>query len=550
MSVTAFKRGERIYLRTAYGMREACKRLPGARWDPSEKAWHVPATTAAAGAVDRAFGHFGLQVDDDVHLLLEGARAARDALRFKDARDLPEIPARVPGGGASWLHQRQAFHFAKELDAAMLAMDMGTGKSMTAIALLEEWDAKRALILCPLSVCGVWPKQFGKHAVSEWETITPPPKSTIAKRAAYVAHPLMFPGAEKQVVILNYESAWREAMSALLGKYDWDVVILDESHRIKAAGGKASMFASRLRDRSRRRLCLTGTPMPHSPIDIYAQYRFLDPGIFGTSKNRFQNRYAVMGGFNNHQVVEWQNQEELTERIGSIAFFVGKEVLDLPDAVHMERTFQLGPKSMLLYRQLEKDFIGEVEEGVVLASNALTRSLRLRMATSGHTKTEAGVVALLDDEREKLLADVLADLPAREPVVVFATFHQDLEAIKRVCERQGRRYGELSGRRRDGLTGDSTMSTDIDVLGAQIKSGGTGIDLTRSHYVVYYNVDWSLGDYEQSLSRTHRPGQEHAVTYIHLIAERTVDETVMAALGQKKSTIEAVVEAAKKGALA
>ena len=67
---------------------------------------------------------------------------------------------------------------------------------------------------------------------------------------------------------------------------------MDESHRLKSPSGKISRFASQLSDRSRRRLALSGTPMPHSPLDIYAQYRALDKSVFGVHHQQFKNRYA------------------------------------------------------------------------------------------------------------------------------------------------------------------------------------------------------------------------------------------------------------------
>ena len=83
------------------------------------------------------------------------------------------------------------------------------------------------------------------------------------------------------IVIVNYESAWRKPLGQWLKDQHWDLLIMDESHRIKNASGETSRFVSQLSDRSRRRLALTGTPMPHSPLDIYAQYRAIDKSIFG-----------------------------------------------------------------------------------------------------------------------------------------------------------------------------------------------------------------------------------------------------------------------------
>ncbi len=538
---------DRIYIETPFQLKEACKSLPGARWSPAARAWHIPATIAAAQAFIDTFSGQQIEMTRDVIALLESARRAADAQSIKSANNLPDIPTRT----TAWAHQRRAFHFAKHLDAAMLAMAMGSGKTLTAIGLLQEWDAKNVLIICPVSVMGVWPGEFAKHSVDieEWHIVAGDPRMPVSARVESIAKGIVHAQKhdKRSVSIVNYESAWRDNMALLLKTHSWDCVIADESHRIKSAAGKASRFASLIGKQAKHRVALTGTPMPHSPLDIYAQYRFLDPGIFGTSKNRFMNRYAVMGGYENRQVKEWQNIDDLQKKFASIAYIVSKEeaLPDLPDRLWMERTFQLSEKGLRAYKMMEKDFIVAVDEGVIVANNAMAKSLRLRQITSGHSRTEDGRTVIIDDGREKLLEDVLTELPDDEPVVVFSVFHPDLDAIARVTERLGRRYGELSGRRRDGLTDSSKMNPAIDVLGCQIKSGSLGVDFTRAAYAIYYNAGWELGDYEQSLDRIHRPGQTRTTRYIQLIAEDTIDRVVYKALRDKKSVVDAVLDAVR-----
>jgi len=543
--------GERIFIKTEFANRPLCKQIPSYRWHPEEKVWHYPATVATVQRILEVFAGKELVPDVGVSEMMRQASRAADAQRFKDATDnLPRPPVRTE----AWLHQRRAFAFGSNLPATMLAMDMGTGKSLVSIALAQFHQAKRVLILCPVSVIGVWPKQFATHAIDpeEWHIVAPSNKSAVRDRAIRIAAELRYAEARRQsvVVIINYESAWRPAMAELLKNVAWDDVILDESHRVKSAGGKASMFATALRRRSNQRIGATGTPMPHSPLDIYAQYRFLDPGVFGTSKNRFQNRYAVMGGYEGREVKGWQNMEEFQQRFESIAFVVSSEeaLPDLPGAFPpIERSFQLGGKALKVYVDLAKDFVSGVDGGLIVASNSLTRILRFRQITSGHVKDEAGNIHHLDNGREKLLEDLLRDeIPRGEPVVVFAAFTADLEAIQRVTEGLGLRYGELSGNRRDGLAADSTMAPDIDVLGCQIKSGGTGVDFTRSAYAVYYSIGYELGDYLQSRKRLDRPGQIHKVRFIHLIADNApIDRVMLEALAERRDLVEAILSAAR-----
>lgn len=289
-------------------------------------------------------------------------------------------------------------------------------------------------------------------------------------------------------------------------------------------------------------MCLTGTPMPHSPLDIYSQYRFLDAAIFGTNFREFRDRYAACDRQFPSRVLSWKNMEEFESKLRLLMFRCGQDVLDLPPITHNIRTATLPPVARRIYDQLEEDLCAEVKDGVITVANALVKLLRLQQITSGYVLADDETVEReLHEEKRRMLADILEDLPTREPVVVFARFRRDLDAIAYVAQKLGRRYGELSGRSKDGLTDRATMSDEIDVLGCQMQSGGVGVDLTRASVAVYYSVGYSLGDYEQSLARAHRPGQDRPVRVYHLVCEDTVDREVYTALDKKQQVVEAIL---------
>jgi len=98
----------------------------------------------------------------------------------------------------------------------------------------------------------------------------------------------------------------------------------------------------------------------------------------------------------------------------------------------------------------------------------------------------------------------------------------------------------MSGRQKD-LTADATFPDDLDLLAVQMQAGGVGIDLSKARFSIYFSVGFSLGDYEQSLARVHRPGQLHKVFYIHMLAQNTVDEKIYMALKNKKNIINSIV---------
>lgn len=472
-----------------------------------------------------------------------------------------------PPRHALWEHQAEALRFAEGKPGVLLAHGMGGGKTRTTIELLETTDAMRVLVLCPKSVTGVWPDQITQHATRDWHTWNglvlgargPLNNPTVAKRAealiqqTTMATKIGLPFA----AVVNYEASWQGQMAAAIEGTPWDVLVCDESHRLKSPGGKASRFAAKLakqiRARGGRVIALTGTPMPHTPLDIFAQMRVIDPEPFGYAHRPFVQRYGqpqtiyVAGGKQQtiYTGIRPERMGLFTEQLAGVMHQVRQDDLDrslgLAEPTDLYRTCQLSPATRKVYDRLERDLIAEIDGGVVTAANAMVLVLRLAQATQGFARdADTGDTQMLCDPPEKaaLLADLLEDID--EPVVVFCRFRHDLDQVERIARDKGRTYGELSGRRRDGLTSESRMA-DVDILGAQLQSGGVGIDLTRASVGVYFSLDFKLAEHDQSRKRLHRPGQKHHVRFIHLLAEDTVDQAVFGALGKRREVINAVL---------
>jgi SNF2 family DNA or RNA helicase len=278
--------------------------------------------------------------------------------------------------------------------------------------------------------------------------------------------------------------------------------------------------------------------MPHSPLDVYAQFRFLDASIFGPSFNAFKQRYAVMGGFQNKQVTAYKNLDELEALMRRVTFRVGKDVLELPPETHVTYRSTLSPECQALYRAVEEDFIAEVEGGTITVANALVALLRLQQIAGGWVKTDDERYRRVDWAKQRLLEDTLEDIGTEEAVVVFCRFHADLDAVHEACASLGYTSLELSGRRAELAR---WQAGEAQVLAAQISSGGVGVDLSHARYAIYYSLSFSLGEYDQALSRVHRPGQTRPVEHIHLVARHTVDEKIMRALERRAEVIQAIL---------
>jgi SNF2 family DNA or RNA helicase len=282
--------------------------------------------------------------------------------------------------------------------------------------------------------------------------------------------------------------------------------------------------------------------MPHDPLDIWSQYRFLDPAIFGTSFHSFKKRYAELGFFNEPK--KWINQDELRALFHLLTYTVDSSVLDLPPVTHQMLSINLGDDVMKHYKKFKKDLAAEINGGLITADNVLVRAIRLQQLTSGffvdeNTKT---LVELSCRAKEEALNDWLDSIPRDAPKVVFTRFTHDLDTIQRAAIEAGLRYGEVSGRRND-LTVESTMRDDIELYGINIQSGGVGVDLSRSSYGLYYSIDWNRGNYDQSIARLLRPGQAGNCHFTHLVAADTVDPEIYEAFEEGRSLTDALTKA-------
>jgi SNF2 family DNA or RNA helicase len=461
-------------------------------------------------------------------------------IKTADPADLPPPPIKTK----PWAHQVRAFNWALPKKAAYLAMAPGAGKSAITVALAAGRAHRRVLIICPKSVIAGWPSQFKQHGTHDVLAVALD-KGTVAKRVetAQQCLDLAQIRGQQAVVVVNYEAVPSAAMQAFIRAANFDFVVADELHKCKSASGLISKTVHQLfRGRDIHRLGLSGTPLPHSPLDAWGQMRFLDETAFGGARSwtQFRLRYSRPNPMFPSKVDEWINQQELSDRLAPYMLQVGYDALDLPTYHHVVREVELGQKTRALYRELEKEFYAEVETGEITAANALTRLLRLQQVAAGFVTQDDRQIIEVGDEKRDMLHEVIEALPTGEPIVVFARFRHDLDVIASVTKALGLRYGEVSGRRNDLV--ESRMPSGIDVLGAQLQAGGVGVDLTRASFCCYFNLGFSLSDYVQSLARTHRPGQTRHVTYFHLVSKGTVDERVYRALDERRDVVSAVME--------
>ncbi|NLT17304.1 MAG: DEAD/DEAH box helicase, partial [Clostridiales bacterium] len=341
-----------------------------------------------------------------------------------------------------------------------------------------------------------------------------------------------------------------------------DLIICDESQRIKNPRAAQSKALHRLGDRARYKLILSGTPVSNSPLDLWSQYRFLNPFVFGTSYFQFEKKHAVMGGptINGkpRKLVGYRDLDGIMERAYSVASRATKaDALDLPEKTFENRPVPLSPTEMRAYRQMQHESLVWLGAQEVTAQNVLTRMLRLQQITGGFLKPDEGdgKTQQLGTSKLDALRDIVEDYVLEEgrKLVVFFRFKAEGRAICQMLDEvlkvpQGRppAYGFIDGSikqvEREGAVKRFQTSPDSRVFVTNIDTGGLGITLHAASCEVFYSLNFNYAAYAQALDRVHRIGQRHPCHYIHLVAPGTIDEHVLAALEAKQDMAVSLVD--------
>lgn len=417
---------------------------------------------------------------------------------------------------------------------------MGMGYQMKKI--------RRVLVVAPTSVCPVWPKDISDYADFKCRVgvLLGSKDKRLRELEAVSSHPL----EALKVCVINYESVWRDDIFDKLIEYDPDMIIADESQRIKTHDAQQSKAMHKLGDRARYKLILSGTPVQNNAIDIYSQYRFLDPTVFGTNYYAFRSRYAIMGGFNQRQIIGYRDMDKLIRKEYSIAYRVTKaEALDLPEQTFITKNIPLEGKAKQLYDKIKRDSFAELESGgQISAPTVLVKLLRLQQFTGGFIQPDEGKTEFVFDGKLKALEDIIDDYVIGEDkkLVIFCRFRPEIDLITKLIKKKKLGfisiYGDIKIEDRGAIVEDFQKNRDTRIALLQIATAGLGITLTAADTCVYYSVDFNYAAYSQSLARIHRIGQKNICTYIQLVVEKTIDERVYKALAKKEDLATTVID--------
>lgn len=452
-----------------------------------------------------------------------------------------------------WAHQKNAVERALGCrDFAILA-EMGTGKTLTVITILRHLYEKYGRVLRTLVVTPPITLQNWKR---EWES-----GSKVGDRVR-IAHG---PRAKRleaieggEIVLTNYESLIMPDVFKKLERWVPEVIVYDESSRIKDYKSKRTKAALKLSMLARHRYILTGTPILNSPVDIFTQFKAMDLGeTFGENFFTFRARYlydANSGMPQSKYFPNWKIRpgalEEINKKIYTKAVRVTKaECLDLPPLVKKTLYVDLTPEQEKAYLEMKKEFITYIQDQACVATIALTKAQKLMQIVTGFAQVNDKPVPLSAKPRLDVLKDLLTELTPEHKVIVWAVYKQNYLVISNICKALGIEYveihGEIPDKEKFAAVDKFNLDPKIRVLIGHPGSGGIGINLTASDYSIYFSRGFSLEHDLQSEARNHRGGSEihERITRIDIVAQGTIDEAITKALANKQTISETVLRA-------
>lgn len=479
-------------------------------------------------------------------------------------------------------HQRTAFNRSRDARDFALLMEMGTGKTKVGIDTAAWQYAKNdinfMLVVAPNGVHRNWILREVPAHLPDWVPRRMAIWSSEMKAAEKKAYQALwdpkFTGM--RILAVNVEAFgvperfWRTKrngpmkfgteLQKILNAFSvlW---IVDESTKIKTPGSRRTKRIIAQGKRAYSRRIMTGTPVTNSPMDLYAQFKFMGPQYLGYSNfYSFKHRYAEWQTEKNWKtdkeyetLVGYKNLDELVTNLDQCSFRVTKkECLDLPDKLYERRLVGLHEDQRRIYNKVLADSKLELKQRQeVTVANVLTKMIRLQQVLGGFIPPEEGeraTACILDDfsklPRAKAITDIIEDSYVLHDdggkMIVWARFVPEILALQRMLA-EG--YGKESVVTYHGSVDEDDRDVAIDrfqgdgrcrfFIGQQ-QSGGFGLTLTAASYVAYYSNDFSLENRLQSEDRAHRIGQKNNVTYFDLECLGTIDTRIIDALRSKK----------------
>lgn len=477
-------------------------------------------------------------------------------------------------------YQRTAHRFMMDNPFSALFIDLGMGKSITSLSvivdILSSFECEKVLVVGPLRVATcTWPDEIAlwehtagfNHIVLRENDDDPRLAAARAAGRAQARQQGLGPsevtkaGQEAEqtererirvelahhrasIHIINKERlAW---LVELHGKnWPYRTVIVDESSMFKSHKTEVFKALAKVRNTPgliRRLHLLTATPATETYASLFPQTFLLDGGErFGKGITRFMETYFTYNKYSMKWKLRPGAEEEILAKIADICLVMkAEDYLDIEKPVFVPRKVHLTDKQMGLYRQMERDFVVTLPNGVEIeAETAAALSQKLLQMASGvlyetyfdedldtEDMKKVKRVHHLHDHKIEMLRQIVEESQGA-PLLVSYHFKSSLDRLKKA-------FPKATVMDRDGKCVKPWNAGKIPMLLIHPQSGGHGLNMQHGgHNLVFFDLPWSLELYQQLIGRLARQGQKHVVVVQLLLAAGTLDEFVYASLQEK-----------------
>ena len=532
------KQGESAYIDFPYSenLVSRVKSLNKRVWHPVPKLWEIEISSIPQF----------LQLVKEYEVTIYGENKVYVPLLQEFSRDLPNIKLKTK----LLKHQIEAVQYGINHSAFLLGDSPGLGKTLSTLATfiakkkLENY--KHVLIVCGVNVLKWnWYYETLKHTYEKPFILGMRKKSngkiyigTTEDKIYDIEH---IP-KDNYVLITNIETLRNakviEALKKQIDKQKINAVAIDESHKCCNPSAKQTKGLLALQPDSR--IALTGTPMMNKPLDLWVPLSWL--GKETHSFYQFKNYYAIMGGYNGHEVVDYKHLDDLQSDLDSIMLRrLKNEVLDLPEKLFSVEYIEMESDQHKLYSEVYNTIVKNIDK-VMLSNNPLTEMLRLRQVTSNPNiltsmKVSCAKWERLDDMLEERIQD------GKKCLVVSNWTQVTDDLLKRYAKYNpatitGKVKDEDKKIQEDKLNTDPNCKILIGTIGSM----GTGLTLTGASTVFFVDEPWNWTSYDQCADRVHRIGMKDNVEIISLITKDTIDERIHELITDKKELSDYIVD--------
>ena len=491
-------------------------------WDALEL--YAPLLASLGGGVGA--GSVGAPVDEQVSLLMDEAVKVWSRPGFDTFLSVPALHF------TPFDYQLQAARSAlrRMRGRAILADEVGLGKTIEAGLILAELRlrglADRTLVITPAGLVAQWQEELERK----------------------FGVPTTIPGqdVDRGVLVASLAAARRDPLKSQLTADPWDLIIVDEAHRVRAPRSASGQLIRQLR--SRYLLLLTATPVENRLQDLYEMVSLVAPGLLGTAA---QFRAAHGTGPLTTPGKEPRNTAALRKQTAEVMIRHRRSEVSVLLPQRLAETVRVEPSGA--ERQWYADLTARVRAEGRTTTSAQRLALRSVAKLAGSSPAAAApTLAKIgwDDlaRRGSLLTApakvaVLLDRLGRftqagQKVLVFTAFRQTLELLTDQVPGAAVYHGSLPRAEKERVI--ATFRDEAQVL-LSTESAGEGRNLQFCHVMVNMDLPWNPMQIEQRLGRLHRVGQEHDVLLTNLVASGTIEEQVLHVLEAKINLFELVV---------